>query len=55
MRYLTIYIDTHRLFCVDLSKPNRQEVRKAVAYVYLYPDGHPNSPVYGHLKLPHLN
>lgn len=36
MRYLTIYIDTHRLFCVDLSKPNRQEVRKAVAYVYLY-------------------
>lgn len=19
------------------------------------PDGHPNSPVYGHLKLPHLN
>lgn len=22
---------------------------------YLGPDGHPNSPVYGHLKLPHLN
>jgi len=21
----------------------------------LFPDGHPNSPVYGHLKLPHLN
>ncbi len=21
----------------------------------LHPDGHPNSPVYGHLKLPHLN
>ena len=21
----------------------------------LGPDGHPNSPVYGHLKLPHLN
>lgn len=20
-----------------------------------YPDGHPNSPAYGHLKLPHLN
>ncbi len=20
-----------------------------------YPDGHPNSPTYGHLKLPHLN
>lgn len=19
------------------------------------PDGHPNSPAYGHLKLPHLN
>lgn len=21
----------------------------------LDPDGHPNSPAYGHLKLPHLN
>ena len=21
----------------------------------LGPDGHPNSPAYGHLKLPHLN
>ena len=21
----------------------------------LLPDGHPNSPAYGHLKLPHLN
>jgi len=21
----------------------------------LAPDGHPNSPAYGHLKLPHLN
>ena len=20
-----------------------------------HPDGHPNSPAYGHLKLPHLN
>jgi hypothetical protein len=20
-----------------------------------HPDGHPNSPTYGHLKLPHLN
>ena len=20
-----------------------------------FPDGHPNSPAYGHLKLPHLN
>ena len=23
--------------------------------IILHPDGHPNSPVYGHLKLPHLN
>ena len=22
---------------------------------YMGPDGHPNSPAYGHLKLPHLN
>lgn len=22
---------------------------------FLTPDGHPNSPAYGHLKLPHLN
>ena len=22
---------------------------------HLFPDGHPNSPAYGHLKLPHLN
>ena len=22
---------------------------------YQHPDGHPNSPAYGHLKLPHLN
>ena len=21
----------------------------------IIPDGHPNSPAYGHLKLPHLN
>ncbi len=27
-----------------------KERRKA-----LCPDGHPNSPTYGHLKLPHLN
>ncbi len=24
-------------------------------FVFLDPDGHPNSPTYGHLKLPHLN
>lgn len=22
---------------------------------FAIPDGHPNSPAYGHLKLPHLN
>ena len=25
------------------------------AAITLNPDGHPNSPAYGHLKLPHLN
>jgi hypothetical protein len=24
-------------------------------HVDQFPDGHPNSPTYGHLKLPHLN
>lgn len=28
--------------------------KKALAD-HLAPDGHPNSPAYGHLKLPHLN
>lgn len=36
MRYLTIYKDTHCLFCLDLTKPNRQLIRKAIAYLYLY-------------------
>ena len=26
-----------------------------MAFLPLSPDGHPNSPTYGHLKLPHLN
>ena len=26
-----------------------------VLTVFSIPDGHPNSPGYGHLKLPHLN
>ena len=25
------------------------------ALAFMSPDGHPNSPAYGHLKLPHLN
>ena len=32
--------------------------RSTLAYAlqdYGLPDGHPNSPTYGHLKLPHLN
>lgn len=31
------------------------DLRKASARQVIDPDGHPNSPVYGHLKLPHLN
>lgn len=28
----------------------------AIALLDIFdPDGHPNSPAYGHLKLPHLN
>lgn len=30
--------------------------RTVHAYFAIWsPDGHPNSPAYGHLKLPHLN
>ena len=36
MRYLTIYKHTHRLFCLDLTKPDRQLIRKAITYLYLY-------------------
>jgi type I restriction enzyme R subunit len=37
----------------ELSPAERDEVKK-VAKVMLAPDGHPNSPTCGHLKLPHL-
>jgi len=30
-------------------------VAKTAFAVAIGPDGHPNSPTYGHLKLPHLN
>lgn len=35
----------------------RRTVKDSAGVVVLddAPDGHPNSPVYGHLKLPHLN
>ena len=32
-----------------------QEWRKAERRVLSIPDGHPNSPTHGHLKLPHLS
>jgi chromate transporter len=32
-------------YCMLLPGPEAQQ----------FPDGHPNSPTYGHLKLPHLN
>jgi aspartate racemase len=34
---------------VDVIVPNPAEQE------FIHPDGHPNSPTYGHLKLPHLN
>lgn len=40
-----------RWFC----SPSNHRVHHAVNDAYLDPDGHPNSPAYGHLKLPHLN
>ena len=33
----------------DLKSPTLHKLAE------LCPDGHPNSPAYGHLKLPHLN
>lgn len=29
--------------------------RASLSLMFICPDGHPNSPAYGHLKLPHLN
>lgn len=34
----------------DLALKPASEIAKGID-----PDGHPNSPAYGHLKLPHLN
>ena len=39
---------------------NVAELARAIAFYLntmemVCPDGHPNSPTYGHLKLPHLN
>ena len=36
----------------SFSQPN---VSGAAKWKVVNPDGHPNSPAYGHLKLPHLN
>ena len=38
----------------DLSCSTR-DLPFVTPYVIYGPDGHPNSPAYGHLKLPHLN
>ena len=37
--------------------PDHPRASASFAYRHLLhcPDGHPNSPAYGHLKLPHLN
>jgi hypothetical protein len=47
------------------KKLNRQTIRRTIGDVRSWPieqaraearpDGHPNSPTYGHLKLPHLS
>ena len=39
---------------VEGTRRAREKFKQRV-YVDLFPDGHPNSPAYGHLKLPHLN
>ena len=50
----------------NATKRRKQAMREATSNVAfniklakiqqeLDPDGHPNSPAYGHLKLPHLN
>ena len=49
------------LYAEDLAQVLGKS-RKAVTHLlsqyhlpFKVPDGHPNSPAYGHLKLPHLN
>lgn len=42
-----------RVNCVITDSGVRDSDRRQLDA--LGPDGHPNSPVYGHLKLPHLN
>jgi len=37
------------------SAQMRSQGREAQEISRTNPDGHPNSPTYGHLKLPHLN
>ena len=39
----------------DLKACADTECRTMASVLRLIPDGHPNSPAYGHLKLPHLN
>ena len=36
-------------------EPRSASPKTQVEYERQAPDGHPNSPAYGHLKLPHLN
>jgi len=38
---------------VSLLEPESELYNSGI--VDVSPDGHPNSPTYGHLKLPHLN
>lgn len=49
---------------IRLLEPAQAELDEAIAWYEeqapglgdaFFPDGHPNSPAYGHLKLPHLN
>jgi hypothetical protein len=47
IRHAALGIDIH-LFV----RENKLAAGKAAPFT---PDGHPNSPTYGHLKLPHLN
>ena len=40
---------------VSLIEPYAVDADRKLSHFLVCPDGHPNSPAYGHLKLPHLN
>ena len=45
---------THKIAIIGLGIMGRRMLENALQHP-AFPDGHPNSPTYGHLKLLHLN